>query len=399
MIRNLRHLRVFLEVLDTTSVTRAAEACHLSQPAVTQAVAKLEAEAGLPLFRHMPQGLFATEAGLALGARVRRALGRLDAAAAALSPRLALTTTGSQLRALIAVREAENFTLAARRLGLSQPSVHRAVSDLERETGRPLFERTAHGLIATKACRTLADAARLAFAELDQAAMELAEMAGREVGRIVVGSMPLARSLLLPQAIAAFRQTRPLLTIRVEEGPYDDLLGALRRGETDVLIGALRLPSPIADIRQAPLFEDDLVIVARPGHPLAGRGGLTLAEVAEFPFVVNRPGSPIRSLFDAQFADQAIPAPRSLIESGSLILMRQLLEQSDHLGCASRLQVAAEIAHGHLVPLPLLLPGTTRPIGLTTRIDWVPTASQQAFLDCVAQAARARTVRPYSQIQ
>lgn len=389
MIRNLRHLRVFLEVLDTTSVTRAAQAYNLSQPAVTQAIGKLEAAAGLPLFRHMPQGLFATDAGLALGARIRRALQRLDAAATAVSPRLTLTATSSQLRALIAVREAENFTLAARRLGISQPSVHRAISDLERETGRPLFERTAHGLIATKACRALADAARLLFADLDQAAMELAELAGREVGQIVVGSMPLARSLVLPRAIAEFRRTRPTLAIRVEEGPYDDLLAGLRRGDIDVLIGALRLPSPISDIRQEPLFDDDLVIVARPGHPLAIRTELTLADVASLPFVVNRPGSPIRTLFDALFASSGTPAPASLIESGSLILMRQLLAQSDHLGCVSRLQVAAEIGHGLLAALDLPLSGTSRPIGLTTRADWVPTPAQKAFLDCITEAARA----------
>ncbi|MDE3029203.1 MAG: LysR family transcriptional regulator, partial [Paracoccaceae bacterium] len=130
---NLRHLRVFLAVIDLGSVTRAAAACHVSQPAVTQAIAKLEINTGAALFTRTPQGLFPTAPGKALALRVRRALSRLDPVLTDLSPRLKLTATTPQLRALIAVRETENFTLAARRLGLAQPTVHRAVNQLERE--------------------------------------------------------------------------------------------------------------------------------------------------------------------------------------------------------------------------------------------------------------------------
>ena len=56
MKSNLRHLRVFLSVADTGTITRAAELCHVSQPAVTQAMAKLETIAGQPLFARKPQG-------------------------------------------------------------------------------------------------------------------------------------------------------------------------------------------------------------------------------------------------------------------------------------------------------------------------------------------------------
>jgi LysR family transcriptional regulator, regulator for genes of the gallate degradation pathway len=147
-------------------VTRAADECRLSQPAVTQALNKLEGQIGAPLFRRPPQGLFVNDLGQVFARRVERAFGHLDAAAAAFAPRLRLTTTVSQLRSLIAVREAENFTLAAQRLGISQPTVHRAVGQLEQEATCPLFERTSHGILATRAGQSLASAARLTFAEL-----------------------------------------------------------------------------------------------------------------------------------------------------------------------------------------------------------------------------------------
>ena len=386
MKENLRHLRVFLAVADHGSVTRAAELSFVSQPAVTQAIGKLEREAGAPLFRRTPQGLFPTEAGRALADRARRAFALLDPALAELAPRLRRTASAAQLRALVAMREAENFTLAARRLGLAQPTVHRAVTQLEQEAGRALFERTSHGMIATRAAQALALAARLAFAELDQAAADVAETLGREVGRIVVGAMPLSRSTVLPAAIARFRARRPTLPIEAQDGPYEELLAGLRRGEIDLLIGALRDPAPIGDVEQRPLFRDDLVLVAGRRHPLARAAHITLADLAAWPWVVARAGTPTRAHFDRLFAPPARP-PASLVESGSLILMRGLLEASDHLGCISRMQARPETDRGLMTILPFELSGTSRPIGVTVRTGWLPTRAQAAFLDCLETAA------------
>lgn len=386
MERNLRHLRVFLAVVDNASVTRAAELCHVSQPAVTQAIGKLERASGTPLFQRSPQGLFVNAKGQILAQRLRRAFALLDRAMADLPPRLKLTATTSQLEALIAVRETENFTLAARKLGIAQPTVHRAVGQLEKEAGRRLLERTAYGMIANRSCELLADAARLAFAELAQAEMDLAEAVGREVGRIVIGAMPLSRSHLLPRAIAAFRQSRPTLAIQVLDGPYADLLAGLRRGEIDFMIGALRDPPPIGDVVQQALFTDSLVLVARPGHPILARRGIGPRDLAAFPWVVAPGGTPTRGHFDRLFAPLGEMRPISIVESGSLILMRQLLAVSDHLGCISKLQIDAEIAHGLLAPVPFAFEGTERPIGVTTRTDWMPTAAQRAFLELIGAA-------------
>ncbi len=378
MKSNLRHLRVFAAVVETASITRAAEKSRVSQPAVTQAVAKLEKILGQPLLVRTPQAMFATEAGKVLAARILRAFAVLDPALAELSPRLCRTATVAQLQALIATRETENFTLAARRMGLAQPTLHRAVAQLEREAGRPLFERTPHGMIATKPAQVLAQAARLAFSELEQAEADLAELAGREVGRIVVGAMPLSRSHILPQAIARFRQKRATLPIKALDGPYDDLIAGLRRGEVDFLIGALRDPAPIGDIVQERLFDDGLVFVGRKNHAILGQPAPNLADVFRYPIVVATEGTPTRRAFDAMSA--RIGPPPSLVETGSMVLMRELLRLSDHLGCISRLQISAEVDLGALVKVPVDLPDTRRPIGLTYRADWLPTQAQAAFL-------------------
>jgi DNA-binding transcriptional LysR family regulator len=236
-------------------------------------------------------------------------------------------------------------------------------------------------MIATRAAEALARSARLAFAELDQGEADLADLLGREVGRIVIGAMPLSRSYILPRAIARFRERRPTLPIRALDGPYDDLVAGLRRGEVDFLIGALREPLPIGDIVQQPLFDDEVVIVAGRRHPLLSRGKLDLGDLASFPWVVAIAGTPTRRLFERLFAPLGNAGPKRLVETGSMVLMRELLRASDHLGFISRLQIEVDTGDGEIVFLPFDNGWTARPIGLTFRSGWVPTRAQSEFLE------------------
>jgi hypothetical protein len=64
-----------------------------------------------------------------------------------------------------------------------------------------------------------------------------------------------------------------------------------------------------------------------------------------------------------------------------MILLRELLRITDHLGCISHLQIEAEIGLGALVRVPVDLTDTRRPIGLTRRADWLPTRAQAEFIE------------------
>lgn len=385
MTFSLRHLRVIREIGATGSASRAAERTHLTQPAVTQALAKLERELGISLFERRPQGLFPTGEGQLLIERIDRAFRLLDPALDELAPRLVLTVTVSQLQALIAVVESESFSEAARRLGLSQPTVHRAVGQMEQEFGRRMFERTARGVIASKPVQRLARIARLSFAELDQAWADLAETRGREVGRIVIGGLPLSRSCLLGPSIARFRVLRPLVRIKIVEGTFADLVLGLRRGEIDFMIGALRPAENVPDLEQEVLLNDQMAVVCRPDHPMMAQGSVTLKQASQLQWVVAPEGSPARATFETLF--ESGPKPESLVETGSSILMRELLRLSDHLGFASALQIAPEIKSGSLAHLPLHLNDAPRPIGLLTRRGWVPTRAQSEMLASVRDVA------------
>ncbi|MEJ2404943.1 MAG: LysR family transcriptional regulator, partial [Candidatus Thiodiazotropha sp.] len=271
---NLRHLRAFSEVADHRSITHAAERVFLSQPAITQAIAKLERQLDIQLFERLSDGMHPTEAGHLFAHRTRRTLElirngcqeaiRIGAEAGHhRQSSIDQLLTATQLNSLMAVADARNFSLAARNVGTSQPALHRAARDLESLMEIRLFEKTSQGIELTRAARVLVQQIKLAFAELAQGHAEIAALSGEDKGIIVVGSMPLARHGILPAAINALARELPDVRVSVVASPYAELLHGLRHGELDLLIGALRDPVPVDDVVQETLFHDPLAIVAR----------------------------------------------------------------------------------------------------------------------------------------
>jgi LysR family transcriptional regulator of gallate degradation len=395
---NLRHLHTFGEVARLGSVSAAARAVHISQPAVTQAVAGVERYFGVSLLTRSNTGVALTAAGELCARRVERSISHLRDAVAELtrSRNFDFDATrlmrSAHLHALSAVVEHRNFSLAARAQHVSQPSVHRAARELERLLGVPLFEKTSFGITPTREAEKLARRARLAFAEIAQARAEVHALSGGESGRTVIGAMPLARSFLVPTALLEFTQHYPEHSVAIVEGTYEHLLASLRSGDADFLIGALRTPAPVADVVQEHLFDDPLAIIVRAKHPLVSRKRVTVAALSRYPWIVPRAGTPLRAHFHEMFETAGLPAPTRAIECNSLIATRALLLESDRIMLLSAHQIHYELEAGLLVALPHPAGDVERPIGLTMRHDWHPTDSQRTLLEivrrCSAKAAR-----------
>lgn len=390
---NLRHLRAFAEVCRHGGISAASDVVHLSQPAITQAVAKLEKETETQLFVRSSRGMFPTEAGKDLLTRVDRAFGFLDNGAGrsgrAGSQGFSGLITSTQLRALIAVASHGNFSVAARAVGVSQPSLYKTAKDLEALARETFFVKSQKGIDLTPAAERLARAGRLAFAELDHALDDLLLSKGDQGGSLRIGSLPLARASVLPRALNRLAQEFPKLHVQVIDSSYDQMLHALRHGEIDIMLGALRDPAPASDVVQEPLFADRLGVYCGASHPLRGKPAPTRTELAPFPWVVPFAGAPTRRYFETFFAstDRARMGP--ILESNSPILIRGLLTGSDRLTMISTAQVAEEVRRGILFPIPIDLSDEPRPIGITLRDNWRPTKVQNRFLEVLHQIAKS----------
>ncbi len=391
-IPNLRHLHAIHEVAQRRSISAAARSVHLSQPAITQAIAGIEARLGQPLFTRGPGGMTPTAAGQAFSARIARMLEQIKIGAAEATAqagphsgrgfaRFDRLMTAAQIRALIALSRARNFSVAARRAGVSQPSLHRAARDLERLVGFALFHTEGSTVTLTPSARHLARRVQLALAEITQGLFEIEAMRGRDSTRIVVGSMPLARASILPRAMTDLLKTHPHVQLRTIEGPYDSLLSDLRHGTVDFLIGALRDPAPSDDVTQENLFHDDLTLIVGAAHPLAGRADVTVKQTLAHPWVAPPRQTPSGQYLSGFLDIPAMDETPVRVVSSSFMLVRDLLMSGDFVSVISRQQVARDLAAGTLVSLPIPLPGSARPIGLTTRAGWQPTATQARFLD------------------
>jgi LysR family transcriptional regulator, regulator for genes of the gallate degradation pathway len=375
---NLRHLATIAATTRLGSLSAAAQAVHLTQPALTQGISKLEQQLGQPMFDRRPDGMNATDAARLLAPRIERALAYVGSS----------RVTMAQMRALIAVGDAGSYAAASQTTGLAQPSLHRAVADLSVALRRTLVERRGKGIALTEAGRRIVRQFRLARAELSAGLSELAAMQGRETGRIAIGAMPLSRARILPLAVTAFLRLYPEAEIRVIEGSHAELVEPLRDGDIDVLIGALRDNAPADGLRQSALFVDHPVVLARAGHPLSATTP-DVAALATYPWAVAAPGTPLRAQWERLFEGAGIAPPRVPVECGSVITIREILRDSDFLTLLSPDQVAVELAAGWLVTLCDTPASLVRTIGTTVRENWFPTAMQRAFVEQVERTAAA----------
>lgn len=367
----LRRIRALVAVADSGSVSGAATRLRITQPALSRSVTLAERALGRPLFRRGARGADPTPEWHLLAPRLHRVLGHLEDCATELAATgvdayaLSHRVAARHLAAFMVVAETGAAPAAARRLGLSVSLVYRYLRMLEAAAGAPLLRRTETGAEPTPAGALVLRRARLLAAELRHADAALAEHLGEIRGRLAIGSMPLSRTYLLPQAIARLKRDNPHVTVALVDGPYATLLDMLRHGDLDMLVGALRAPAPAADVTEHALFEEPLAIVARCGHPLLGRARPEIAELARWPWAVPREGTPMHAHFRALLARGGQAFPADVVVTSSLGAIRTLLMDSDRLAIVSRHQVQFEIATGVLGMLPLDLPGTERPIGYT----------------------------------
>ena len=395
---NLRHLDALLVTARAGSISAAAQTVNLSQPALAQAIGKIERLLGKRLFDRQPNGVAPTIAGRVMMIRIERA-SRYLMRGVRLVRRSARTTsvahierrlTMAQLRALIAVESTSSYALAAESTGLSQPAVHRAVRDLQQLLGTALLVRVGRAVRPTDAASRFVRFARLMLSELRAGIDEIGALDASDAGRVTLGTLPMARAIFLPELLARFTTANPAASVEVVEAPYAELLATLRQGDIDLLIGAQRDPVLASDVVQEGLFDDEPVIVGRTGHPLRDRNPLALTDLLSFPWVIPSHGVPMRGNWEGMFRHQGIEPPRLRIECGSVLITRGLMLKGDWLTLMSRDQFLFEREAGVLTEISAPGAELRRRIALTRRSDWRPTPLQAGFVDLARMLAKER---------
>lgn len=395
---SLRHLHAFRAVAALGGIRRSSESLYRASSAVARSVAALEESLDVQLFERKGRGMLLTAAGDVVRLRAERVEAELQSVrddAMRGQDRSGRKVGGIEallnerrLQAAALLAEVHHMPTVAHAMGASQSAVSQAISRLEDMLGQPLFLRTAHGMLPTDAGRRWIERFERALAELRHIPEDVAALAGVVLGTVTIGALPLARSQLLPAAIAAVLQRHPRLHVSSLESPYGELTAGLLSGRIDFIVGALR-SNPDGAVVSRSLFGDKAVLVARAGHPLAARTRLHIGDLEGYPWVLSRPGTPLRESLVEFFKSQGLAPPEPRVETGDLALLRGLLVSSDMLTVVSAHQLHYEVATAQLAVLPFDMPGLERSIGIMTRKGALLAPGAQALLDEI-DAASAR---------
>ncbi|ONG50650.1 hypothetical protein BKE38_17710 [Pseudoroseomonas deserti] len=223
-----------------------------------------------------------------------------------------MTPSIRQLRALTAAVETGSFGRAALRLHLSQPALTVQIRELEQALGVSLFDRTARGAQPTAAGAALAESFGRILAELDAVVDGAREQAARRAGVVHLAVLPSVAATLLPGALARLKAAHPGIRVMLRDAVAKRVGALVKEGSAELGIGHATTPDP--ELSETPLFEDELVAVLPPDHPLAARPRLTLEELAATPLVLTDPESSLRALAEAAFASAGL-APRPAYEA------------------------------------------------------------------------------------
>lgn len=306
-------------------------------------------------------------------------------AAAQIAGRLTLR----HLRLMTAVRREGSLMRASQSLNMSQSAVTKALQEIEALTGLPMFERTNRGVNPTMFGEALADHAHLILSQLDRVAQELSDLHEGNIGRVSIGGLLAASARLLPMTIALLNQERPGMTFRIVEATNDVLMSRLMSGELDLVVGRLPEIRERMDVDQMHLTDDFGQVVAGPGHPLAGRDQMALAETLQYPWILPHPQTTLRRQFDKAFLDEDLMPPLPGVEAISLLTTRGLLAATQSLAVWPVQIARMEAASGNVVILPLDLPTTRHKIGLTTRHGDVLTPAAKLFVSYLQRTAQS----------
>jgi DNA-binding transcriptional LysR family regulator len=275
-----------------------------------------------------------------------------------------------QLRAFVlSVREGK-LSQAADHMGLTQPTVSFHLARLQEEVGQPLFfgdTRRADRLTPTGAA--LYRYAERMLALEDEVRALIADAGALRRGHVRLGSTHTPATYFLPAVLAGLWQEYPDLRVTLDVAPSHVLLPKLEAYDLDFCC-VNHFPPWDSHLVVYPLFRDDLVVVAAPGHPAAARSALTVPALAAYPLIMHEPGSVSRQVADTLF-DMHQVRPSILAEVSGTEAMKALVVQGLGVALVSRLACLQEAGAGTLAAIPLegAQPRHERQICLVERAD------------------------------
>ncbi len=290
----------------------------------------------------------------------------------------------TQLSAFAAVAEAGGFTKGAQRLMVSQPAVSLHVSELEQALRTKLFDRLPRGVRLTAAGRILLNFAKRIESLEGEAEAAIADLLGLRRGRLVVGASLTVGSYFLPVALGEFRRKYPQIDLDLEIANTKQIEALLRENRVDLAFTEGLAPKDASSAQS--LYDDRLVPIAAPDHPIRKRKRLTAAMVCRDDLILREVGSGTRDVIEEVLARLRLKI-KPLMSLGSTEAIKRAVEAGVGLAIVSELAVENELRAGTLVVLPLAELTVARPFRVLRPAAKIDSPAAAAFLEVVRRRA------------
>lgn len=204
------------------------------------------------------------------------------------------------LETFIMVAELQSFTAAARKLYMSQPAVSFQIKSLEEDLQATLFQRREKRLALTAAGKLIYPEAKKMVARYQKIKAGIDDLRGLKTGHLVVGASTTPGEYLLPLLVAGFCKKYPGVGVSLRVAGSGQVFQWLKDREIDLgITGSAVTASGISCV---PWITDELVLIASPGHPWAGKDAVEIRALLEEPFILREPGSGTRRSFEQKIS-------------------------------------------------------------------------------------------------
>ncbi|MGY4749744.1 pca operon transcription factor PcaQ [Pannonibacter sp. Q-1] len=295
------------------------------------------------------------------------------------------------IQCFLEVARRRSLVKAADALAITQPAVSKTLKELEDILGVRLFERSRKGVELTQFGDVLLHYAGASLAALKQGLDSVAQARMSGDSFLNVGVLPSVAARIFPEAVQRFEAEAIGTVLTMEAGPNRFLLGRLRVGELDLVVGRLADPEQMQGLSFTHLYSESVSLVVRRGHPLLDEPSADLARIADFTVLYPTREAIIRPYVERLMIANGVSHLPKRVETISDTFGRIYTLDSDAVWIISSGVVARDIANGDLVELPVKTAETLGPVGLTTRADTPPTPAlilMQACLRFAAEKAR-----------
>ena len=282
-----------------------------------------------------------------------------------------------QLQYVIQIAAEKNFSRAADKLHIAQPSLSQQLSKLEQELGVLLFRRTTNSVELTQAGQVFVEKSQSILDAVEQLKQEMDDMAQMRRGRLVVGTLPITGSHILPLVLPVFGAQYPQIEVVLVEESTVKLEQLTASGGTDLSL--LSLPLIDSTLSYEPYMEEQICLAVPPQHPLAARqDAVHINELKAEPFIKLKRGQGFRQI-TVELCEQAGFAPQIVFESSNIETVQSLV--AGGMGIAFVPQMLTRPKGSDFAPVYLKLSSKpTRTLVVASRKGRYLSKAAQAFI-------------------